>query len=327
MMMMPWEVTASFGARTGRAPKAIQRASFQMDFDHPFFGDVRSQGIALDGSSYERWKAKSSELRGYAEELIGHWENQHRADETCDYPLELKEKLIHLEKENELIWSEVQQKADFYFSQGKKLALVGGDHSSPLGLYRAMKQESGPVGLLHIDAHCDLRVDYQGFKYSHASIFYRAVEEELFSGDNLFQIGIRDRSADEIAYAKAKNIRIYPWQEIRNKLFEGLSFEKWIDELLLELPLKLWISLDADGLSPGFCPATGTPVPGGFSYDHIEYLLERIAAHPKGFEVKGFDLCEVGIDERLQDEELENSWDAQVGARLLYALSSLTLRS
>jgi len=81
----------------------------------------------------------------------------------------------------------------------------------------------------------------------------------------------------------------------------------------------VYISFDIDALDPPYCPSTGTPVPGGISFDEAVYILEELAA--SGRKVIGFDLTEVTPDPQGRD------WDANVGARLLYKLSGCLLRS
>jgi agmatinase len=90
-----------------------------------------------------------------------------------------------------------------------------------------------------------------------------------------------------------------------------------VEDIIKALPEKVYLSIDIDGLDPGLCPNTGTPVPGGLSFEQTIYLLEQIANSQRT--IIGFDLSEVapGNDE----------WDANVGARLLYRLANLTLKA
>ena len=81
------------------------------------------------------------------------------------------------------------------------------------------------------------------------------------------------------------------------------------------LPEKVYVSIDIDGLSPEFCPNTGTPVPGGLSFDQMNYLLSKIAS--SGRKIVGFDLNEVAPG--------ASNWDANVGARLLYKMCGWTV--
>jgi agmatinase len=92
-------------------------------------------------------------------------------------------------------------------------------------------------------------------------------------------------------------------------------------EHIQSLPEKIWISFDIDGLDPSLCPSTGTPVPGGLTWDEASLWLTVLAESQK--EIVGFDLCEVSPGQ--SDGPEEDSWDAMVGARLLYRLIGLAL--
>lgn len=103
---------------------------------------------------------------------------------------------------------------------------------------------------------------------------------------------------------------LYRYGDIKNH-FEGMSWKKQCDLILSSLPDNVYISFDIDGLSPDYCPNTGTPVPGGMSFRQADYLLLSLAQ--SGKKIIGFDLCEVSPSK-------ESEWDANVGARLLYKL-------
>src|SRR5690606_26920736 len=83
--------------------------------------------------------------------------------------------------------------------KGKLVALLGGDHSTPLGYFKAIAEHHGDFAILQIDAHCDLRTAYEGFTYSHASIMYNALNE-IPQLKKLVQVGIRDYCDEEIEY-------------------------------------------------------------------------------------------------------------------------------
>jgi agmatinase len=165
-----------------------------------------------------------------------------------------------------------------------------------------------------VDAHCDLRIAYEDFVYSHASIAYNGLQE-IAAIKKLVQIGVRDFSKAEMEYSKNSNGRIvtYFYEQIKNRQFEGESWKNICDEIIDQLPQNVHISFDIDGLDPKLCPHTGTPVQGGFETDQVNYLFSRIKK--TGRTIVGFDLVEVGVD------ELE--WDANVGARQLWKLCNL----
>ena len=103
----------------------------------------------------------------------------------------------------------------------------------------------------------------------------------------------------------------------------GQNLSTCVREHLAHLPQRVWISFDVDGLDPALCPNTGTPVPGGLDWHGAMLWLTELV--DSGREVIGFDLCEVapGPD----PDPTGSSWDAVVGARLLYRLAGAALRS
>jgi len=197
--------------------------------------------------------------------------------------------------------------------------LVGGDHSGPLGFFKAIGEKHGDFGILQIDAHLDLREAYEGFNYSHASIMFNALSE-IPQLTRLVQVGIRDFGGDEMEYLKKFNdrIKVYFDKEIRNRQYEGETWKLIVDEIVENLPPKVFISFDIDGLDRKLCPFTGTPVPGGFELEQVFYLFSKVAK--SGRAIIGFDLNEVGIGG-------DTDWDANVGARVLYKLCNLMVTS
>ena len=215
---------------------------------------------------------------------------------------------------NDYVYGEAKR----WLDAGKKVGVVGGDHSVPLGLIRAVAGRYPGVGILHVDAHADLREAYEGFTYSHASIMYNALHEAPGVGA-LVQVGIRDFCDEELEVARAdERVVQFTDYELAAAQFEGETWRTVCDRIVAALPRQVYVSFDIDGLSPDNCPHTGTPVPGGLSFREAVYLLAAVVE--SGREIVGFDLCEVGP---LRDGE----WDANVGARVLYKLCNLTLKS
>src|SRR5664279_3665825 len=173
--------------------------------------------------------------------------------------------------------------------QGKLVGLLGGDHSTPLGFFKAIAEKHGDFGILQIDAHCDLREAYEGFTYSHASIMYNALAE-IPQLTRLVQVGIRDYSPSEYDYINNSNDRVIAWfdKEIKERIFEGDSWKQIVEEIVGNLPEKVYISFDIDGLDPKLCPNTGTPVQGGFETDQIFYLFKKVLQSNR--QLIGFDL-------------------------------------
>ena len=208
----------------------------------------------------------------------------------------------------------VYQQTKELLNAGKLVGLLGGDHSTPLGFWKAIGETHGEFGILQIDAHCDLRISYEDFTYSHASITYNGIKEipELIK---VVQLGVRDFSKAEMDFVSNSNDRIntYYYYQLKERQYEGESWKSICDEIISKLPQQVYISFDIDGLDPKLCPNTGTPVQGGLEADQVNYLFSRLKK--SGRKIIGFDLVEVGVD------ELE--WDANVGARELWKLCNL----
>ncbi len=197
---------------------------------------------------------------------------------------------------------------------GKLVAVLGGDHSTPLGYFKAIAEKHGGFGILQIDAHCDLRAGYENFKYSHASVMYNALEE-IPQLQKLVQVGIRDYCEEEFDYIQNSNGRVITFfdKDIKEAQYEGIAWQTIVDRIIKDLPQKVFISFDIDGLDPKLCPHTGTPVQGGFETEQIFYLFKKLMQ--SGRQLVGFDLNEVGVS---QDE-----WDENVGARCLFKLCNM----
>lgn len=198
--------------------------------------------------------------------------------------------------------------------EGKKVGLIGGDHSTPLGFIKALSEVHEEFGILQIDAHADLRNAYEGFKYSHASIMYNVLHE-VPQVKKLVQLGIRDYCDEELEMIQNSNGRIATFfdRDVKAQQFEGATWKQVCEQVIDQLPQKVYISFDIDGLDPKLCPDTGTPVPGGFEVEQVFYLFRLL--HASGRELIGFDLNEVSCGEHSVD-----GIDAIVGARILYKL-------
>ncbi|HEX8334340.1 MAG TPA: arginase family protein, partial [Segetibacter sp.] len=192
------------------------------------------------------------------------------------------------------------------------------DHSTPLGFFKAIAEKHGEFGILQIDAHCDLRIAYEDFKYSHASIMHNALTE-IPEITRIVQVGIRDYSEPELEYIQNSNNRVVTFFDkvIKERQYEGETWKMIVDEIVEQLPQKVLISFDIDGLDPKLCQNTGTPVYGGFETEQVFYLFKKVLE--SGRKLIGFDLNEIGVG--------ENSADANVGARILFKLCNLMIKS
>ncbi len=313
LISIPWDVTTSYGEGTAKGPRAILDASLQLDFY--LFGINKPWEIGIGTLPVmEKIVEKNKVNRALAIEIIENLEKGTNLNTE-----DLRDKISTVNKECAALNLWLHEESNKWLSQNKIVGVVGGEHSTPLGLINALSEKEESFGILQIDAHSDLRRAYQGFDYSHASIMYNALKNNNIS--QLVQVGIRDICPEEIDYIKNDNrVVLYNDFSLSETLFSERSWLSICDEILLHLPEKVYISFDIDGLSPENCPNTGTPVPGGLSFNQAVTLIKYIA---KEKEIIGFDLCEVS-------PSLINphtNFDGNVGARLLYLLSSFAYGS
>lgn len=173
----------------------------------------------------------------------------------------------------------IREAALGHLRAGKFVVSLGGDHSITHPLVQAHREVLGEFSLLQMDAHADLYPVWQGSIYSHASPFYRLVEE----GFSLVQVGIRTIDQDSLAWARGKGVALFPAHRLHR---EGLP----IREILEALGERVYISLDFDALDPSIMPSVGTPLPGGLTYRQVVDLLEAVFREK---EVVGMDFVEL----------------------------------
>jgi agmatinase len=226
-----------------------------------------------------------------------------------------RKKAKAVNKISEAVNAWVYEKTSALLDDGKMPVVLGGDHSVPFGAHRAYVERYPAMGILHLDAHADLREAYEGFTYSHASIFHNVMSR--LPVRKLVQVGVRDVGTREMQFIEQSNGRIRTFfdDELAARKERGVCFADLADEIADELPDDIYLSWDIDGLDPTLCPGTGTPVPGGLSWNEAIGLLRAIYRAKK--RIVGLDLCEVAPG--------DSEWDANVGARLLYKMIGFAL--
>jgi agmatinase len=303
---VPWEVTVSYNPGTALAPQRILAASPQLDLYDFDNSNGWRQGIYMPPIDPDLL-AKNNYYRQQAALIIDRLESGESLDLAPDLNPVLAEVNQACQDVNQWLFDNCQQA----IADGKNIGVIGGDHSVPLGYLQALAQHHDDFGILHLDAHSDLRDAYEGFEFSHASIMFNALKIPQIS--KLVQVGIRDVSFVEIETVERSNdrITIYYDAHIKQQMYRGKTWESIYQAAIAHLPQKVYISFDADGLDPKLCPNTGTPVPGGLELEQAFCLCREIIA--SGRKIIGFDLCEVGDAE----------WDGNVGARIVYKLVNL----
>ena len=303
---VPFEATTSYGGGTSKGPAAVLEASRQVDlFDHET-GRPYATGIAMLDMPKEiaRW---NREAKGLAKTVIargGPVDKKTRA--AADRVNEIGERV------NEWVYRQTRA----LLEAGKMPVVIGGDHAVPFGAIRAYAEHHPGLGILHLDAHADLRDAYEGFTWSHASIFNNVMRKIPGVG-RLVQVGVRDLGEAERRMIESFEGKIVTFfdDDLARRKDDGIPFATIADDIVGALPDDVYLSWDIDGLDPTLCPGTGTPVPGGLSWNEAIALLRAIKRARK--RIVGLDLCEVSPG--------DTEWDANVGARLLYKMIGFAL--
>ncbi|GHT10789.1 agmatinase [Bacteroidia bacterium] len=312
LVAAPWDVTTSYSAGTAGAPVALLDASAQIDLYDLVYGDFWQQGIGTVPLA-NKWLQQSAAMRKQAQKVIAMLEKE--VDKNHPRLRSLLQKVNDASAQfNDYVYNTTRA----LLQQNKRVGLVGGDHSTPFGYLRALAEQHTQWGILHIDAHADLRQAYEGFEYSHASIIYNVLKH-LPQVAKIVQVGIRDLCNDEVTLAQndARVVQFNSYAIAQNE-FCGGNWATLCKKIVDELPQKVYVSFDIDGLSPDNCLHTGTPVPGGLSFLQACYLLQQLSE--AGKTVIGFDLCEVC-------PHPHSNIDVIVGARMLYKLCGCLLSS
>jgi len=297
---VPWQATTSYRRGTREGPDSLLGASMQVDLFDLEYGEVWQAGIALlpEDARFRAWDAQAEPDALAVIESLG------RAPKAAARVNVLSRRV------NDAVYERARES----LAQGRVPALIGGDHSTPLGLIRAVAEHFPGVGVLHVDAHADLRDAYEGFAFSHASIMHNVLRH-IPDVSRITQVGIRDvGSAERDLIRTEPRLRTFFDPEIGERLAAGERWLALVDEIVATLPPRVYVSFDVDGMEPGLCPGTGTPVPGGLPWRQVCTLLRRLSERR---EIVGFDVNEIGPDE----------WDGNVAARLFYKLCGATVRS
>ncbi|MBT5926191.1 MAG: agmatinase family protein [Verrucomicrobia bacterium] len=302
VLPVPWEVTVSYGEGTSKGPNAVLEASAQLDLADPDFQEAWRPGYVLKTLD-QGIQTKSDLLRKKAASYIQSLEEGNAPNAQEPIVKEANEAGLRLKES-------VKSETLNLLKAGKIPALLGGDHSCPLGLIEAIGEHYDDFGILQIDAHADLRPAYEGFQFSHASIMWNALEIPTLS--NLTQVSIRDLCQQELEVIHQNPNRIHTFFDasLNEAMYDGKTWNQCIAQIIELLPQHVYLSFDIDGLDPKLCPNTGTPVPGGLEFGQAVSLIKSLVK--SGRTIVGFDLCEVS--------PRETEWDANVGARILYKL-------
>ena len=193
-------------------------------------------------------------------------------------------------------------------AEGCRPLTLGGDHTISLPILRVMARKYGPMGLIHVDAHCDTNDVIFGEAINHGTPFRRAVDENLLDCARVAQIGLRGSSyqAEDFDWSRQQGFRVVQAEE---------CWHKSLEPLMREIRAKVdggpvYLSFDIDGLDPAFAPGTGTPEVAGLTV--IQGL--EIVRGCRGLDLVGCDLVEVAPPYDTSGNT------ALVGANLLFEM-------
>jgi len=198
----------------------------------------------------------------------------------------------------------VYKSANKWLDQGKFLVTIGGEHSVSIGAIQAYHEHYSDLQVLQIDAHTDLRPEYEGSKYNHACVMARVREWCPF-----VQVGIR--SMDVIEKQFVPEGKIFYGSGIRNG-----RYGDWITEVTSKLEGKVYITIDLDGLDPSILPSTGTPEPSGLLYHEVINLIRAVN---EKHEIIGFDIVELCPNPKEKSSDF-------LASKLLYQIIGLVFK-
>ena len=247
----------------------------------PEFSNFANARVAILPVPYDSTTSYRSGARDGPRAIIQASRNMELYDDELEYEpsivgISTLDELEPSMKSPEETISRVEKVFDELIENKKFPVMLGGEHTLSIGAVKAFKKKHSDLSILQLDAHADLRDEYQGTKYNHACTLRRI--RELC---NVVPVGIRSMSKEEAAYVKKNKI----------KMFYACDAKKWkIDEILSSLKKRVYITVDLDVLDPSEMPAVGTPEPGGLRWYEVLEIMRKVS---KEREIVGFDVMEL----------------------------------
>ncbi len=175
-----------------------------------------------------------------------------------------------------LCLDQIEERTEIILDDGKIPFMLGGEHLVTLGAFRAIQRRYPEVHIIHFDAHADLRDDYLGVKLSHACVLRRC--QELIGDGRIHQFGIRSGDREEFAWGK---------EHVETNRFDFGGLSETLEQLK---DVPVYFTLDLDVLDPSVFPGTGTPEPGGVSFEELRKAATEVCRNAK---VVGCDVNEL----------------------------------
>lgn len=244
VLPLPYEATVSYGAGTAGGPAAIIAASQQVEFyDREFDGEP-----------------------------------------ALEYGVHTLDPLMLPDDAPTVAVAQIAATVAETARSGKFLVGLGGEHTVSVGFGRGLLEAlGGPLTVVQIDAHSDLRDEYEGTPYSHACIARRLLE--LPGIEQVLQLGIRSVSSEEVAFARAhpKQVRVWYAEDVHDGGWRGELIDRLLDR-------RVYLTIDVDGLDPSIVMATGTPEPDGLTWNETLDIIRTVA---RAAEIVAFDCVEL----------------------------------
>ncbi|MAH33520.1 agmatinase [archaeon] len=186
---------------------------------------------------------------------------------------------LRIDEKPELMVNIVYQNVKKIINDDKFIITLGGEHSITPGAIKAFAEKYGDFSILQLDAHSDLREEYDNTKFSHACAMKRC--RDIIK--NIVQVGIRSLDYEEAVLIKKNKFDIFWAKDIYDN-------DEWFDEAISKLSKNVYITIDLDVFDPSIMPSVGTPEPGGLKYYQILRFLRRLCEKKN---VLGFDVMEL----------------------------------
>lgn len=203
----------------------------------------------------------------------------------------------------------VEQVTNALLDTGKFVVTLGGDHLTSIGVVRAFAGRFPELSVLQIDAHADLRDEYEGNTLSAATVMRRVLDV----CPRTAQVGIRSLSAPEAELVRERRLPLWLASEIHTQSRQGRR--DWIEQVVESLTDTVYVTIDIDGFDPSLVPGTGTPEPGGLGWYDVVDLLAAVTERHR---VVGFDVVELS-------PLLESHVSPVVAAKIAYKLIGLAI--
>ncbi len=240
----PYEHTVSYGQGTGHGPAAILEASHYVEF----------------------------------------WDEEFQRELCFEKGIATHEPIDFSGNTDAAALGIIEERVRTLLAQNKFVVTLGGEHTISAAPIKAHLEQYPDMSVLQIDAHSDLRDEYEGSRFSHASVMARVLE--FLAPERLVQVGIRAQCREEYTRIENDGINTFFGWEIR----QGVYGQSWKERVLDALGENVYITFDIDGLDSSIMPSTGTPEPGGLLWDETIQLMKMIGKHRR---IVGFDIVEL----------------------------------